>query len=284
MAVGLLILPGFGALGGSLGERLRNRKSHIMPNEDHSSTKTNRNSKKIAGIILFWIGFAGIISSSAMTVASFLWGTMDFPEAIGWVIAGIALVIVALLMAIVGAILFGAGKSQEIEQRSLHSQEYFTPADELEMVEERIRKIFSDKGYTKLDNKNRIDVDSSSSDSQWLAEFEAIYSKAESILNTVRTASNGSEEEFKTALEEAVRDLPTSLRTMKETPLPSKKQYQKYRKDVLAGMELFSKGCQYIIEWFKTPEEHSLAECLAQIHTAYSKFNKANIWLRKGSE
>jgi hypothetical protein len=71
---------------------------------------------------------------------------------------------------------------------------------------------------------------------------------------------------------------------MKETSLPSKREYQKYKKDVLAGMELFINGCQDNIEWFKTRQERSLTECSANINMAYSKFNKANMWLAKGSE
>ena len=74
--------------------------------------------KKTAGIILFWIGFVGIIISSGMTVLGSRVG--DNPDAWGIFFAGIIAIIVTLFMAILGAILYAAGKSQEIEQRNLN--------------------------------------------------------------------------------------------------------------------------------------------------------------------
>lgn len=152
---------------------------------------------------------------------------------------------------------------------------------ETKYTTENIRKIYSTNGQSKLD---RIDVDSSSPDSQWLTKFESIRGQSGSILDKVRVQSFGTEEELLEALNEAIEKLPILLQTMKETPLPLKKEHQKYKKDVLAGIELFIKGCQENIEWFKTRQERSLTECSANISMAYSKFNKANMWLAKAHE
>ena len=183
-------------------------------------------------------------------------------------------------------------QSQEIEQRNIDEaddsqsepEQTIDTHDGKEVENENIRKIYLDKGQTKRENKNGIGVDSSSPDSQWLTKFESIRSQTDSILNKVTAASTSTEEEISVALNEAIEKLSILLQTMKETSEPSKKEHQKYKKDVLAGMELFIKGCQDNIEWFKTRQERSLTECSANISMAYGKFNKANIWLAKGSE
>lgn len=157
--------------------------------------------------------------------------------------------------------------------------------DGKETEKEHIRKIYSDKGQTKRENKNGIGVDSSSPDSQWLTKFNSIRSQADSILNKVTAlASTGTEEELSEALNEAIEKLSILLKKMKETPLPSKKEYQKYKKDVLVGMELFIDGCLDNIEYFETREQRRLTECSANINMAYSKFNKADMWLAKAHE
>jgi len=145
-----------------------------------------------------------------------------------------------------------------------------------------VQTIYSEKGQTKLENIS--DVGGSSQDSQWLTNFELIRRQTDSSLNRVKAASTGTEEELSDALNEALEKLPVLLQMMKETPIPSKKEYQKYKKDVLMGMELFIKGCQDNIEWIKTRQDRSLTDCSSNISMAYSKFNKANIWLAKGSE
>jgi hypothetical protein len=104
------------------------------------------------------------------------------------------------------------------------------PFDDEEKTEPQrnIQTIYSDKGQTKMETKNRIDVDSSSPDSQWLTKFESIRSQADSSLNRVKVASTGTEEELSNALSDALAKLPVLLQTMKETTMPSKKEYQKY--------------------------------------------------------
>ena len=83
-----------------------------MANEQERPAKPKGSGMKTAGKVLFWMGFAGIIISLILVLVTYVAVSQEC------LYVGILLGVVALLMAIVGAILFFMGKSQEKRQKN----------------------------------------------------------------------------------------------------------------------------------------------------------------------
>jgi hypothetical protein len=78
------------------------------------SAKPRGNEKKNTGILLSWVGIIGIVMGIGIA-----WGTfssmpnMDTPEDFPIIIAGIIIGVVGWFIAIIGALLYSVGRSQE---------------------------------------------------------------------------------------------------------------------------------------------------------------------------
>jgi|GEM_PF-1860987 len=84
-----------------------------MASEQEKPTRPRGRRKKITGIILFWVGFAGIINSLIMI---FVVGYGHYSEE--YVYVGIPIGIVSLLMTDVGVFLFIEGRSEEKSRKN----------------------------------------------------------------------------------------------------------------------------------------------------------------------
>jgi uncharacterized membrane protein len=76
-----------------------------------------RNKKKIAGIILFWVGIAGIISCLLLLANAF--AASSETEVMGSVILSWYILWPTIFILIIGITLYFVGRSQEKKRRSL---------------------------------------------------------------------------------------------------------------------------------------------------------------------